>query len=128
MTLNSSESLTVTMIDEKEIQDEITKYTKAKSIEIFRKGPKSVDVEFYLEGMNIIVHEPYNKTEMSLLMLDDIIITGAIMTLRLRVCNIFFDEFETEIGAIVNRKVHLLSPEFDNREFSILYRFKYLDN
>jgi len=115
------------MTNEKEMNDEITKYTRAKSIEIFKKGPKRIEVKFYKDGFSILVIEPYNKTEMTLLLIDDAILTGAILTLRDRVCQLFCSEFEAELGDIVNRKVRLLSPEFNNQEFSISYGFTYLD-
>jgi len=112
---------------EKECREEIIRYSRSKSVELFRKGPKKIEVVFNFEGFDIIVIEPYNKTEIALFDLGDEILTGSVMTIRHRICHLFSEQFENDIGNIVNRRIRILTPEFNNEELSITYRFLYIN-
>lgn len=83
-------------------------------------------MNFRHDGFLVILYEPYNKTEISLLKLNDPILTGSILTIRSRVVNLFIGQFEKDIGEFVNRKVRMLTPKYDIKNMLISHEFLYI--
>jgi len=123
--LNVLKSMDFVVNNEKETRNEIIKYSRSMSLELYKKGPKSIDVNLKNDGFVVTVHEPYNKTEMSLLEWNDPILTGAIMAIRCRTISLCNEELEQKMGEILKTEVRMKSPKFDTENMSILYEFEY---
>ncbi|MGE5417043.1 MAG: Na-translocating system protein MpsC family protein [Acidobacteriota bacterium] len=95
------------------VKERLRKYAVNKTVELFAKGPETIDIRFNDDNVLLEMSGILNKFEMKIMETGDKEAASLLLDLRMRLYELVSQELHEVLGEIFNHKVVIQGPKID---------------